>query len=343
MDYNLHTDFQIEDKSYLALIKNKIREVGHELELSEEEIGKLNIIATELVTNLVKYGERNREILVKPVLDHGVAGIEIISLDKGDGAKDPLRMMQDGYSTSGTKGEGLGAVQRLSDEFDIYTHTTGTIVLARVYQKDKGLYPKPKCRIEYAGIMVARKGEIVCGDQWFVDQREDSFTLAMIDGLGHGPNANQAAVASIDIIKDAQKYDTPDEILTKIHENIKRTRGAVGLIAKVNFERKNLIHCGVGNIGCKIISPVNIESNKSLILFNGILGLNVKRMNSTENNWDANKILIMHSDGLNTRWDLNQYPGIYSRHPSIIAAILYRDFNRRNDDITIVVARTKRN
>ncbi|WP_028981388.1 ATP-binding protein [Sporocytophaga myxococcoides] len=342
MDFNLHTVFPVEDRSYLALIKNKIKDIGQELLLGDTEIGKLNIIATELVTNLIKFGEHGREILIKPVVFSEVSGVEIVSIDKGSGAKDPVRMMEDGYSTAGTKGEGLGAIKRLSDEFDIYSQSTGTIVLARVFKKTKSLYPKTKEGFEVGGVMVAKIPETVCGDQWHYVTDDNGLSLAVIDGLGHGKEANEAAVEAINIYKENIKSETPDFIVDKIHSGLKKTRGAVGLIIHADNQKKNMIHCGVGNIGCKVISNYSMENAKSLILFNGILGLNVKRMNSTINIWDNTKTMVVHSDGLTSRWDLHKYPGILNRHPTIIAAVLYRDFNRRTDDITVVVARTKR-
>jgi hypothetical protein len=50
-------------------------------------------------------------------------------------------------------------------------------------------------------------------------------------------------------------------------------------------------------------------------------------------------LLILHSDGLATRWDLSRYPGLALRHPTLVAATLYRDFTRGRDDVTVFVAR----
>ena len=47
----------------------------------------------------------------------------------------------------------------------------------------------------------------------------------------------------------------------------------------------------------------------------------------------------MHSDGLTTHWTLERLPGLAARHPSLIAGVLYRDFKRGRDDVTVVVAR----
>ncbi len=53
----------------------------------------------------------------------------------------------------------------------------------------------------------------------------------------------------------------------------------------------------------------------------------------------ADALLVMHSDGLGSRWTLEAYPGLVRRHPALIAGILYRDFKRGRDDVSVVVAR----
>jgi hypothetical protein len=53
----------------------------------------------------------------------------------------------------------------------------------------------------------------------------------------------------------------------------------------------------------------------------------------------AGFLLVMHSDGLATHWNLDQYPGLVGRRPSLIAGVLYRDFARGRDDVTVVVAK----
>jgi hypothetical protein len=52
-------------------------------------------------------------------------------------------------------------------------------------------------------------------------------------------------------------------------------------------------------------------------------------------------LLLMHSDGLTSRWKLADYPGLSHRVPALIAAVLYRDFKRGRDDATVLVARLK--
>jgi hypothetical protein len=47
----------------------------------------------------------------------------------------------------------------------------------------------------------------------------------------------------------------------------------------------------------------------------------------------------MHSDGLLTNWSLDAYPGLLTRHPALIAGVMYRDFRRGRDDVTVLAVR----
>ena len=50
-------------------------------------------------------------------------------------------------------------------------------------------------------------------------------------------------------------------------------------------------------------------------------------------------LLIMHSDGLKSHWSLDAYPGLLAQHPALVASVLYRDFCRGNDDVTVLAVR----
>ena len=80
-----HTRYRIEDRSYLSIIKKEVGKAAGELGFSAQRIGRLDIIITELISNLVKYGERKRELLWKPFFYEGEGGIEILSIDAGGG------------------------------------------------------------------------------------------------------------------------------------------------------------------------------------------------------------------------------------------------------------------
>jgi hypothetical protein len=72
---------------------------------------------------------------------------------------------------------------------------------------------------------------------------------------------------------------------------------------------------------------------------NGIIGHEYRKISEFSHPWYAQSVLLLHSDGIGTHWDLDRYPGLLSRDPSLVAGILYRDFTRGRDDVTVVVVK----
>jgi hypothetical protein len=71
---------------------------------------------------------------------------------------------------------------------------------------------------------------------------------------------------------------------------------------------------------------------------NGTVGHAVRKIQEFEYAWAEDASLILHSDGLATRWDLDRYPGLSARNPGLVAGLLYRDHRRDRDDVTVIVA-----
>jgi anti-sigma regulatory factor (Ser/Thr protein kinase) len=302
--------------------------------LGERERGSLAIAVTEMTTNLVKHAG-NGTIVVDSIAHNGSSGVRVLGLDKGPGIRDLTTALRDGYSTAGTGGNGLGAIKRLSSAFDIYTAPgLGTAVLAEFWPKQKGnehLSP-----IEVGVVSVPIKGEDVCGDGWGARKTSDSILLMVVDGLGHGIPASDAAREAERIFSESQS--NPTAILQDSHDALKKTRGAAMAVVSLNLENRLATFAGVGNIGGSIVTPT---SSRGMASHNGTVGHHVPRVQEFTFPWNEDSLLIMHSDGLKSGWDLKPYPGIWSKHPGLIAGMLYRDFSRERDDVTVLVARNR--
>lgn len=299
--------------------------------LEEHAIGKTALIVTELATNLVKHGAHG-ELLIRRIEQDGAVGIEVLSLDKGPGIDNVARALSDGYSTAGSPGIGLGALQRTAGEFDLYSRVgQGTAAVARVWS----YWPSPSPHIGALGVVhQAKRGETVCGDQWTVRWFADGWTCAMADGLGHGITAAAAAQPAIAAVQEAQGKRSATDLLRAAHEATKATRGAAFAVAVLDTQANTVRFSGVGNIAAMVI---NGDERRHLVSHNGILGHRCRTVTEFSQPWHKHAVLLMHSDGIGSHWDLARYPGLLSRDPSLIAGILYRDFTRDRDDATVVV------
>ena len=121
----------IREASQVADARRRAVDRAHSLSLRELPTGQLSIIVTELATNLVKFA-RDGVLLLDTYEDADGEGIQVLSLDKGPGMSSVARCLEDGFSTAGSAGTGLGAVRRLANSFAIDSWPSGTAVMARV-------------------------------------------------------------------------------------------------------------------------------------------------------------------------------------------------------------------
>lgn len=303
------------------------------LGMDEVQSGELGIVITEAARNAVVHGGGGH-VIITPV-PAGAAGpkVDVLVLDNGRGIKDMALASQDGYSTAGTPGTGLGAIRRMAGTFDLFSSPRGTAVLAQI----NGAAPPSSISstLEIAGFAVPIAGESVCGDRIAWKQSTDRTLVLAVDGLGHGMGAADAADEAVRIF-DARADESPSAILSRMHDALKKTRGAAASIAEVRPLSGVLTYAGIGNISAVVISH---QGSRSLISHNGTLGHIVARVQEFKIDWPRDGILVMHSDGLQTRWDLSQYPGLLARKPALIAGVLFRDYRRQRDDSSVVVVK----
>lgn len=297
--------------------------------------GKAAIVVTELATNLSKHA-RGGELLLRSLDDRGVAGLEIVSVDRGPGLLNPGECLRDGYSTSGSPGTGLGAIRRLSSLFDIFTQPgKGTAVLSRVWNAPPrrmvpGLF-------EAGAVCLPAPGETVAGDSWTLYQGPHRALLMIADGLGHGPAAAEASAAAVAAFARSASL-SPSEVVVRLHAALQAGRGAAVAVAELNTDARIARYAGIGNIAGVIISP---DWSRSLVSFNGTAGVSARKIQEFSYPWPEHALLVMHSDGLTSRWTLDDYPGLRAHHPALIAAVLARDHARGRDDLTVVALRQR--
>ena len=107
-------------------------------------------------------------------------------------------------------------------------------------------------------------------------------------------------------------------------------------VAEIDLVQNCVRYAGVGNISGVIVSN---GSSRHLVSTNGTVGHDVRKVQEFSYPFPDNALLVLHSDGLTSHWNMDAYPGLIVKPPSLIAGVLYRDFQRGNDDVTVVAAR----
>src|ERR1700722_18648979 len=324
----------VSDQSDIGECRRSAKRLAESHLFDEVSAGQITIIATELETNIVRHAGSG-ELLLQ-VLEGGMTPeLEVLAIDRGPGMRDIDACMRDGYSSRGTAGQGLGAVSRLSSTFDVHTaEGKGTVVLARIARKrDRGQQSPPR-PLEIGAINLAVSGEIECGDTWRAADDGSRVSLLVADGLGQGPLAATAAQAAATAFV-AHPFDEPSALMQSLHQAPAGGRGAAAAAAQLALGSARVIYAGVGNISGAVVTP---ERSRGMVSHNGTLGVLLLRSQQFEYEWPAGSLVVMHSDGLSARWSLSAYPGLQVRHAGVIAGVLYRDFARQRDDVTVLVA-----
>jgi anti-sigma regulatory factor (Ser/Thr protein kinase) len=334
------TCITIQEHTDAAGVRRAALALAAGLSFDEVSAGNVALVVTEAATNLLKHAGGGQMIL-RSLESGGAAGIEMLALDKGPGIGDSGRCFQDGYSTAGTPGTGLGAIARLSSTHEIYSRPDqGTVLMAQIWKRAPASAPTvAPTRFPVAAISIPLPGEKESGDGWIFQETGRCARITLADGLGHGTLAADAARAAIRTARE-QLHEPAPALLERIHGALRPTRGAAVAVAEIDSPARILRFTGIGNIAGVIVpesGPV-----RRLVSHAGTAGHELRKIQEYTYPWDSGSLLVMHSDGLQTQWSFDRYPGLVQRHPSLIAGVLYRDYTRRRDDVTVVVAREAR-
>jgi anti-sigma regulatory factor (Ser/Thr protein kinase) len=323
----------IRETSAVAEARREVTDMAKAVGFDQSGVGRVAIVVTEAATNLVKHTPQG-QLLARAFDRDGVAVIEVLALDQGPGIANIGESLRDGYSTAGSPGTGLGAIKRLSDEFDIYSAPgKGVALLSQLWSRrpPRGTRPAP---YEIGVVCLPMPGEEACGDAWAVEWRGGHCVILVADGLGHGPDAAAAAMAAANALRTHPQL-APAALIEFAHGALRSTRGAALAVADLDLARE-VRYAGIGNIAGVTCAP---GSTRHMVSHAGIVGHEVRKVQEFVYPWTQDSLLVMHSDGLSTHWNLDQYPGLAGRRPSLIAGVLYRDFTRGRDDVTVIVAK----
>ena len=124
------------------------------------------------------------------------------------------------------------------------------------------------------------------------------------------------------------------EILDYLHAGLRATRGAAVAVARFHLEQGKVVYGGIGNIVGVVAAS---SGTRRMVSLNGTAGHMARKVQTFDYPYHDG-VVVMCSDGLATNWSLERYPGLLQAHPSLVAAVLYRDFGRLRDDATVLVA-----
>ena len=316
---------RVEDASAAAACRAAALALAGRLEFPAARADEVVLAVTEAASNLHKHA-RQGAMLLRIGRDGGKPGIEMVTIDAGPGLADTSAALRDGHSTSGTLGIGLGAIRRLADVCELYSAPGhGTVLVAKFWA-----VPRTDT-IRHAGLVRPITGETECGDVFGVAETDDSITAVLCDGLGHGPLAAAAAMEAVTAVL-ADPVMEPAALVERAHRRMHHTRG--GAVGVVQIAGPVVLFAGLGNIAAVILAG---GARKSMLSVPGIAGHQAATIRQFEYTAPPGAAIILHSDGISSRWDPRALPGVNARHPLVVAAALLAEAGTHRDDAGVLV------
>lgn len=318
----------------VAVVRAAATRTGRDLGLDDAGVCDLGIVVSELGYNICKHADGGR-VAFRAIRRSGVVGLEIIVVDSGPGVP-RLPWESDNQSDAF-----ISAIHRANRHDGYSLPGRGTVVTVQFWPR--GVYPTG---LAAAGLTRPMPGESVSGDQFAVIFRDDGPMLMVVDGLGHGPLAAEAATAVVEafhVAASPHRTDgNPAHLVEEIHQSITHTRGAAVAIAKLEPATGVVRFAGLGNISAAVVTaPESAEAGRTgMVSQHGVVGHQKGEIYESCYPLRHADLVVLHSDGVTDRWELAAYPGLAHHEPLVVATTLLRDAGVRRDDACVLVARS---
>lgn len=302
-------------------------------ELSVEEV---TIVSRELASNIVNHADEGR-LTISPVFDGEAVGIEITAEDTGPGITSIDRAVVDGVSTTGSIGGGLGTVRRLMDEADIDPSGQGERGVRITARRWIGSSPATSSKIGFdiGGATRPMPGYDRNGDAYLIEHSHSRTLAGVIDGLGHGVEAHRASSTAERYVQ-THASDSIEDLFEGVESACQTTRGVVMALARFNWASRTVEVGSVGNISIRFC---HAEGTKRPISRRGVLGQGAEGPRVETVDWQSQSVMVLHSDGVKSRWDCGGLDFHSGDTASDVASDLLRELGKPDDDATVLVAR----
>jgi anti-sigma regulatory factor (Ser/Thr protein kinase)/serine/threonine protein phosphatase PrpC len=339
---------QIDNISDVGICRRKAVNLASQIGFDEVKTGEVAIMVTEMVTNVIKHGGGKGKVVIcqfRDAQDH--KAIEVWCCDSGSGIHDFQDAIKDGISAKDSLGIGMGSIRRLSDEMQINpdlgkefkdTFFAGNPIYKNCIRTLKYVPNKhwigTNKMLEIGAASRCKPGEILNGDSYVVSHVKPHLCIAaVLDGLGHGKEANMASQLAREQI--ILKSELPlDALMQHIHRSLRGTRGSTIGLMRLDTKLRKLTFSGIGNIESFLLTS---DEKRSLLSFGGIMGHNMRTPRIFEYEFNPGDSICMYSDGITTRWKIEDLD--WSDHPQKNAETIINQYSRLNDDATVLIIR----
>jgi hypothetical protein len=190
--------------------------------------------------------------------------------------------------------------------------------------------------VEWGAAGFALEGD-ASGDVHVVASFPGGALAAVIDGLGHGPEAAAAANLAASVL-EATPADPVDALLARCHEALRKTRGAVASLASFDARSASVTWAGVGNVEGFLLraDPAARPAREAITLRGGIVGYQLPAPRLAAVPVARGDVLVLATDGLKSGFG----DGLSTaERPQEMADGILARHARGSDDALVLVVR----
>ena len=325
----------------LAQVRQKTRELSISIGFTKQQAEEVGLAAYELVTNLINHAQKGH-IVISSIHTDIRQGIQIETFDQGFGIINSEYAFKSGYSTNGTLGIGFSIINQFMDQINISSGASwgnGAHIICRRWVSSTK--PKPPS-LEQMELMVdvstrPHPSYSINGDAFIIKRYEHALLLSVIDGLGHGQAAHEAAETARSYV-ETHAYESLDSIMQGTHRACLSTRGVVMALIYIDLLRCKLHSLNIGNV---IVEMYDNTQHKIIRLpyVPGVLGLEFPQTSPTAIDWNMNSVLLIYSDGISPQWKELVANNFHLINRQQLSYFLLKKYAKNDDDATMLVVR----
>ena len=191
--------------------------------------------------------------------------------------------------------------------------------------------------LEVGAASAALAGELVSGDLAVVESFPGGTLVGAVDGLGHGGEAAQAALAAVSVLQEEPAAPLPT-LFERCHARLARTRGVAMSLASFGQSEQSMSWLGVGNVeGTLLRAEADSGApSESILLLGGVVGYQLPRLRPSTASLEPGDTVVFATDGIESgfRQSIDA-----TAAPQEIADHVLEQHAKKSDDALVVVVR----
>jgi serine phosphatase RsbU (regulator of sigma subunit) len=188
--------------------------------------------------------------------------------------------------------------------------------------------------IEHAGLVRPCLGESVSGDAAVTLPLAHGVLAAIVDVLGHGPEAHELALVIEDHLIANPSADV-SAVMKGLHQHLRGTRGAALGLCAIDVDAGRIAYTGTGNTALRCFGATDTR----LVSQDGVLGQNMHTPRVQPLDLEPGDLIVLYTDGVQDRFATSDYPGIFCDPPKEVVRTIVGRFGKDHDDAACIALR----